>query len=646
VSGRGQEPEAGRSQTTLAVALLLAITVAAVYASGLRMGFHFDDSHVIENNLALRRLTNVPRFFYDPTSSTASPDNRVLRPLLLTTFALNWAVSGAEPWSWHLVNIVLHWLVALLVFRIARDLLWLGRAAVPVATAAALIVALHPLNSSAVHYVSARSAILAALFYLAAFDAGARGRRAACVAFFIAALLTKEHVVTLPLALLGWFAVARLRGGGRPPWGLLATLAALAVAGLAWRAVLLPAGTLAATHASRQTPWTYCMTGWSAYLYYLRLFLWPDALVVDRVDYPMVQSFGELQAWGSLLALVVLGVLAWRVRHRAPALTFAALWVLVTLAAESTVFPLAEPVNEHRPYLAMLGLGTAAALGLWYGAGALAPRVRAPAAWAFALAVTFVATALGAATVARGAVWRSDYALWMDATRKAPRNLRAWTNAGHAALALGRLDEARRLLLEGHRLGPCYVYALLNLSALELRQGRPDASLAWVDEAVGCARTSALAHHYRAAALERLGRLDDALAAARRATSLDPSHADAWFLQAALLERRGAWADAAAAYDRVFALDPDRTDAAMAAGVIYHHRLGRSRLAVARYRAVLALDPHHYGAHYQLAVALLGAGERDAAVAAWRAFVPLARALRDRATLDGAPAALRAASPS
>ena len=193
------------------------------------------------------------------------------------------------------------------------------------------------------------------------------------------------------------------------------------------------------------------MTGWSAYLYYLRLFLWPDALVVDRLDYPLTRSFLEPRAWGSLLVLLVLGGLAWRARRRWPALTFAALWYAVALAAEQTIFPLAEPVNEHRPYLAMLGLGTAAGLGLRGAAHLLARPLRVPATRVVVVLVALVAIALGVATAARNEVWRDDGALWRDAVAKAPANPRAWLNAGHAAMARDDRDEARRLLLEAHR---------------------------------------------------------------------------------------------------------------------------------------------------------------------------------------------------
>jgi tetratricopeptide (TPR) repeat protein len=108
-----------------------------------------------------------------------------------------------------------------------------------------------------------------------------------------------------------------------------------------------------------------------------------------------------------------------------------------------------------------------------------------------------------------------------------------------------------------------------------------------------------------------------------------------------VLERRSAWSEAVAAYDRAFAADPTDAEAAMRGALVRHYRLADAAGAVARYRTVLRLVPTHYGAHYQLAVALLAQGETAEAERAWQAFVPLAEALGDRASLDGAPEALR-----
>jgi tetratricopeptide (TPR) repeat protein len=625
--------------------LLLAAAIAGAYANGLHVPFVFDDWHTIEQNPAIRTLGRVPAYFVDPDTTTILHDNKDLRPLLLVTMALNYQVSGLAPWSYHVVNLVLHWLVSLLVFRIVRDHLWLSAESIPVALAAALIVALHPLNSEPVNYVSARSALLTTAFYLGAFDAACRDRRLLSVALAACAMLTKSIAVSLPAMVVAhrlFDRRATTPDRRRPlPWGLLCALALVAASGLVYRWLLLPPWVVASARQPDVTPRIYLQTQWSALLYYLRLFVWPDALVVDRLDFPWARSLRDVQAWGSLLALAALGAAAWRLTRVRLAFGFCALWVAIALAPESSVFPLAEAVNEHRPYLAMLGLATIAALGLWLVAGAVARRLAAPPAWVFAVGVTFVATMLGAATHARTDVWRDDLRLWVDATEKAPRNARAWLNAGHAALARGDLARARPWLLEAHRLSPCYAYVQVNLSALAAREGREQESLRWADEAVRCNPGLALARAHRALTLERLGRTDEALAEYREATRIDAVHAGAWLAQGRLLEARGEWRAAAEAYDHVLTADPTSTEAAMLAGLVYQYRLGDSATAVERYRTVLDLDPHHYGAHYQIAVALLGAGRRDAALAAWARFVPMAEAIDDRKSIDGAPAELR-----
>jgi tetratricopeptide (TPR) repeat protein len=624
---------------------MFALAIAASYSNAFRIDFELDDWHTIQRNPFVRSLANIPRFFTDPATSSVLPQNQDLRPLHLVSLAVNYAISGYDTWSYHALNLILHWLAVVLVFRIVRDHLWLGESAVPVAAGAALIMALHPLNTTPVDYLSARSAVLTTLFYLAAFDAAARERRLACLGFFALALLTKAIAGTFPLVVLGYLLLARAQqspADRRPlPWGFLAALLALDAAGGLYRLKLVPAAAFAGTHGAEVTRLTYFMTEWSAYLYYVRLFVWPDQLAIDRLDYPRVSSLLETQAWASLLALLVLIVAAWRVRRRAPALAFAALWFFVTLAAESTFFPLAEPINEHRPYLAMLGLTTAASFGLWTAVQYAARALTAPPPWLFAGLIALLSGVLGTATYLRNQVWHDSFTLWMDATRKAPGNARAWLNAGHAAMERGNYDETRRLLNTALPLAPCYVYTLFNLTALDLRTGHPTDALAWADKSVACQPGQYLTHYHRGVALEALGRIDEAIVAYRTTVTVNPQDGDGWYDLGRLLEQQKKWADAASAYDHSLGANPTQLEAAMHAGLLYHHYLGNPGAAVERYRQVLRLNPNHYGAHYQLATALLANGQKAEARAAWRAFVPLAEALGDKAALARAPAELK-----
>ena len=627
------------------VPLVMAGVIAAAYANSLDVPFAFDDWHAIEQNPAIRDLVNLPRFFTDPTTFSVLRENRDLRPLLVLSLALNYQVSGLAPWSYHLVNLVLHWIVCLLVFRIVRDHLWLGPGeAMPVALAAALLVAVHPLNTEAVNYISSRSALLTTACYLGAFDAAVRRRWGIACLLAAAAMLTKSIAVTLPLAVVMYLLLDRAeRRTSGFPWGPLAGLTAVVVAGVAYRLWLLPPSIFQTSRQADVTPLIYFRTQWSALLYYLRLFLWPNALVIDRLDYPWARSWLDVQAWGSLLVIALIAAVVWRLTRVRRAFAFAALWVPITLAAESSVFPLAEAVNEHRPYLAMLGLASFAALAIWLVADAAARRLAAPPPWPFAVVVTGVVTLLGAATYARTEVWRDPLALWIDATRKAPLNPRAWLNAGHAAMLAGDLRQARTMLMEAHRLSPCYAYVQMNLAALEAREGRPDVSLRWADEAVRCNPGLALARVHRAEAFERASRPDDALADYREATRIDPAHAEAWQAQGRLLEARGDWAAALNAYDRALAIDQTNADVAMRGALLLHRQLGEPAAAVERYRRVLASNPEHYGARYQIAVALLATGRRDEALVAWARFVPMAKAINDETSIAQAPAELRTA---
>src|SRR5262249_9216518 len=178
----------------------------------------------------------------------------------------------------------------LLIYRIVRDHLWLGEERFAVAAAAALVVAAHPLNTEPLDYLSARSALLTTAFYLGAFDAGVRGRRVACVVLFALAPLTTALAITFPLLLPAPPGPPPRRAqpaADRARWrAFRAVLGAGAAASVGYRLALVPSGALASAHQVGMTPRVYFMTEWSAYLYYLRLFLWPNALVVDRLDYP------------------------------------------------------------------------------------------------------------------------------------------------------------------------------------------------------------------------------------------------------------------------------------------------------------------------------------------------------------------------
>ncbi|HMW02834.1 MAG TPA: hypothetical protein PKE58_22035, partial [Acidobacteriota bacterium] len=79
-----------------------------VYLNSIGNGFAYDDVLIIEKNPLLRSVSNIPRLFLIGYWDTWYAGAAAYRPFLMMTFVLNYAVSGTEAWSYHLVNVLLH----------------------------------------------------------------------------------------------------------------------------------------------------------------------------------------------------------------------------------------------------------------------------------------------------------------------------------------------------------------------------------------------------------------------------------------------------------------------------------------------------------------------------------------------------------
>ena len=124
-------------------------------------------------------------------------------PLTYTTFWLEHKIWGLAPAGYHVVNVLLHLLNSLLVWRL------LLRLAVPGAWVAAAVFAAHPTHVESVAWIIERKDVLSGLFYLTAVLVWLRfleqprpWRYGLTLLLFVAGLLSKSIVVTLPAALL------------------------------------------------------------------------------------------------------------------------------------------------------------------------------------------------------------------------------------------------------------------------------------------------------------------------------------------------------------------------------------------------------------------------------------------------------------
>jgi len=188
----------------LAGAALIVALTAVAYAPALRGGFVLDDNILLTDNRLIKASDGVYRFWL----TTESID---YWPVTNTDLWLEWRLWGMQATGYHVTNLLLHIIAALLIWAVLR------RMAIPGAFLAALLFAVHPVNVESVAWIAQRKSVLAMVFFLLSILAyliadertGSRARASTArrwywfsVAAFAVAMLSKGSVAILPLLLL------------------------------------------------------------------------------------------------------------------------------------------------------------------------------------------------------------------------------------------------------------------------------------------------------------------------------------------------------------------------------------------------------------------------------------------------------------
>src|SRR5215510_10355917 len=147
------------------------LLVTGAYWNSLGNAFHFDDAHVVENNLYIRSLQNVPRFFRDATTFSSIRSHASYRPLLSATLALDYASGALDPRPYHRTQIAL--LVALGAMLVVFYGRWLRDAGASEAAWLALFAAtffcVHTANTETLNFISSRSEELSVMGVVGSF---------------------------------------------------------------------------------------------------------------------------------------------------------------------------------------------------------------------------------------------------------------------------------------------------------------------------------------------------------------------------------------------------------------------------------------------------------------------------------------------
>lgn len=506
--------------------LLLALAVIAAFVNGLKAPFLLDDQENIVANESLRDLGHPTAVLW-PRADVFTAG----RPLLNLSLALNHAAGQLSPVGYRATNILIHAAAALVLFGLVRRTLLLpGLAprlapqAAPLAALAALLWAVHPLQTESVTYVSQRAESLMGLWYLLTLYAFLRATglpgwrwRFAAVAACAAGMMTKEVMVTAPVLVL-LFDRACLAGSFAEAWrrrrglhlALASTWLILAVLMLTTRM-----GARGVGYGISLNWHEYLRIEAGAVLHYLRLAMFPSGLVFDYgEEVPVPAALTTLIEAATLAVIAALALSLWR---RRPPLGWLVAAVFLVLAPTSSFVPVTgQPIAENRLYLPLAALAVLATLGLAAGLGRRAPPV-----------LLAVAAALAWGTARRNHDYRSELAIWADTVAKQPGSGRAHAHYAKAVLDAGQPDLARAHWQTAVRLSPRMSEAHMNLGSLDLQQGRIPEAITAYQLALRLKPGNVVAQTNLGSALFQAGRREEAVAAYEQALRLRPGHLDA-----------------------------------------------------------------------------------------------------------------------
>ncbi len=486
--------------------LFLALVVFIGYGNSLHNGFVWDDQQIIVNNPVNRSLTNIVQVFTSPDVLYTDDIAAYYRPLNRLSYLVDYALFGLQPAGYHLVNLLIHLADVLLLYLLGMRLF---RERTP-AFVAALIFAVHPINTEAVDFFSGRNNLLATLCVLATLLLYLRGRESgrrsqyllAGVALFCGLLCKEIALMVLPMLFV---CHAEPFGDAALPWRERLRSLAPAVAAVpiyvAMRLAVLPA----LVEPTRQGSGIWARLAQDLYIVptYLSRICWPAGL---QAYYTVPALRGAQWLVPAAIWLALAAGLFVVLRYGDAAERFCLVWIGVNFIPVSNIVPIpSAPLAERYLYLP--------AVGFWLMAGCLYRRIAASGSrrTAALVAVLLLGVIYGSLTRQRNRDWHDDISFFSALVRVDPASTYGYYNLGGAYRTSGDLARAREEWQRTVELDPHHSLALNQLGNVSFFQGRLAEAEEYYQRAVRENPDNAEAHYNLANLLEQLGRASEAL---------------------------------------------------------------------------------------------------------------------------------------
>ncbi|MCX5694595.1 MAG: tetratricopeptide repeat protein [Candidatus Omnitrophica bacterium] len=590
--------------------LFLGILGIVIYSNSFSNSFHFDDFSFICSNDTIRKIMDFKSiWFYWPS-----------RFFGIFSFAVNYQAGQFEVFGYHLSNLVLHILTAILVFIFtvltfstpvmrAKEISKWKRV---LAFFAAAIFISHPVQTQAVNYIFQRVTILSTFFYLLSLCLYIQSmllikiKRRVVIFCYVLSLVvalmgmfTKEIVFTLPVMIL-FYDFCFLRTNDR--WGWKYTIPFLAMLPVIPLTVFLQKPPFLIPFVSGEIHRFLTssfldivlnfLTQCRVVMTYLRLLVLPFNQNLDY-DYFLVRTLWNIPVIVSFCFLSVVFVIAIRIFSKFRLLTFSFFWFFVALAVESTFIPMMDVINEHRLYLPMVGASIFIVSSLYYLLGRRKIRL-------IVVVLLFLVFFFSSLSYYRNKIWKDEISLWSDVIRKSPKKVRPYNERGLAYFDKGEYDKALIDFTQAVKLNRNYADGFYNRGKVYQKKGEYGKAVFDYTEAIKIEPGYVGAYINRGLVYYSSKEYENAILNFNQAIEINPLGTEAYFNLAYLYGKLGKRMEAVVLCKKILRINSNDVRVYYRLGCLYRD-IGWKNEALAMFKKAIELDEKYIQAYSDLA---------------------------------------------
>jgi tetratricopeptide (TPR) repeat protein len=404
--------------------LLLAVIITAVcFFPVLKNGFtNWDDNFYVVNNPMLPG-PDWKAIFTQPVAAN-------YHPLTMISLAINYQLSGLDPFSYSLFNLLFHLINTGLVFYF---IYLVSGKKLFVAFLTAVIFGIHPMHVESVAWISERKDVLYTLFFLLALiqywkylQQGKKLSYWLCFLFFLLSLLSKPAAIVFPLVLflLDYWkgaAVNRKLFVEKLPFFLFAILFAVMT--------LRIQSSTAMADLHVFPLWTRLFFACYGVMIYLVRFLIPYPLSSFH-PFPPAANLGW-PVLGSPIFIIALALFLWFMRKK-KIFVFGTFFYIFNLLLVLQIISVGLTITSERytyiPYIGLAFIGSSLLEKFSNGLGKYS-------SWSIA---SIIILAFGFISFQHIGVWKNSATLWTNVIEHYPNSSYARTNRANFTIGLAQ----------------------------------------------------------------------------------------------------------------------------------------------------------------------------------------------------------------